>query len=233
MGRFIRGFVIGIIVGQFLAPIRGQEMRRLLSERIQRLFENFPDTMPAKQYTQQAVDRASPAVSDAKNNVQQGASSTWQNVQKNTSVAEDTFASQESKTQDDPLDRMESVSPEVREKLEAEGIQNTPQLLENAQTQAERAELAKQVGVSHRELREFVYRADLMRLTNLGEDVANVLEEAGIKGCKDLQNRNPEHLYSKLLNMQESGSIASPIPDMEQITSWIAEAKEMTQILKK
>jgi gas vesicle protein len=232
MGRFIRGFVIGIIVGQFLAPMRGQEMRRLLSERIQGFLENF-HTMPVKQYTQQVVDRASQVVSDVQNNVQQRASSTWQDVPKNTTIAKDTFASQERKTQDDPLDRMESVSPEVREKLEAEGIQNTPQLLENAQTQAERAELANQVGVSYRVLREFVYRADLMRLTNLGEDMANLLEEAGINGCSDLQNRNPEHLHSKLLNMQESGSIASPVPGIEQITRWIAEAKEMTQSLKK
>lgn len=128
---------------------------------------------------------------------------------------------------------MQSVPPAVREKLEAEGIQSTPQLLENAQTQAERAELANKVGVSHRVLREFTYRADLMRLTNLDEDTANVLEEAGVNGCSDLQNRNPEHLHSKLLSMQESGNIAASVPDIEQISRWIAEAKEMTQSLQR
>ena len=140
----------------------------------------------------------------------------------------DTAASEESKTQNDPLDRMESVPPAILEKLEAEGIQSTPQLLENAQTQAERAELANKVGVSRRVLREFAYRADLMRLTNLDEDMANVLEEAGVNGCSDLQNRNPEHLHSKLLKMQESGSSASPVPDIALITRWISEAKEMS-----
>lgn len=265
MSRFIRGFVIGMILGQLLAPMRGQEMRRLLSERIQKLLGYLPDTPQIKQYTQQVVDRTSQVVSDAKNtalqtapkirdaaqnlgdtvqqttsnmlqtgkdttnSVRQKASSTWQSVQQNTPKAKDIVSTQESKSQDDPLERMESVTPELREKLKDEGIQSTPQLLENAQTQAERAKLANEVDVSHRMLREFVYRADLMRLTNLGEDIANVLEEAGVNGCNDLQNRNPEHLHSKLLKMQEDGSITSPVPDIEQITRWIAEAKEITQ----
>lgn len=268
MGRFIRGFVVGMILGQLLAPMRGQEMRRLLSERVQTLLGYLPDTTLVKQYAQKVVDRTSQGMGEVKNTAQkitpqlkdaaenmsnaaqqttsevlqtgkdtansirQQASSTLQDVQENISIAKDT-ASEESKTPNDPLDRMESVSPVVRDKLEAEGIQSTPQLLENAQTQAERAELANKVGVTHRALREFVYRADLMRLTNLGEDVANLLEDAGVNGCNDLQNRNPEHLHSKLLNMQEDGSNASPVPDIEQITSWIAEAKEMNQSLQK
>lgn len=255
MGRFIRGFVIGSILGLLLAPMRGREMRQLLSERVQELLGFLPDSMPVKQSAQQVVDQASQVTSNVKNNVQQAmpqfkdtanqlsdavqqttskiqqtgkdtadavqqrTSSTWQGVQENKRV--------------DPLDRMNSVPPEVREKLETEGIQSTPQLLENAQTQAERAELANKVGVSHRELREFTYRADLMRITNLEEDDANLLEEAGVKGCQDLQNRNPEHLHSKLLKMQESGSIASSIRDIEHITRWIKEAKDMTQSLPK
>lgn len=268
MGRFIRGLVVGMIFGQLLAPMRGQEMRRLLSERVQTLLGYLPDTTSVKQYAQQVADKTSQGMSrvkntaqqitpqirdtaanlsnaaqqttsqvlqtgkDTANSVQQKASSALQDVQEKTPFAKNT-TSKENKTSTDPLDRMESVSPEVRDKLEAEGIQSTPQLLENAQTQAERAELANKVGVTHRALREFVYRADLMRLTNLGEDMANVLEEAGVNGCSDLQNRNPEHLHSKLLTMQEEGSIASSVPDIEQITSWIAEAKEMNQSLQK
>jgi gas vesicle protein len=269
MGRFIRGIVIGSILGLVIAPMQGQELRQLLSERVQKLLGYLPDNAQLKHYTQQVVDQASQVASNVKSNVQQAtpqfkntadqlgtavqqttskiqqtgkdtadtvrqrASSALQGVQENISAAKDSTVSGGENKQVDPLDRMNSVPPEVREKLEAKGIQSTPQLLENAQTQAERADLANKVGMSHRELREFTYRADLMRITNLGEHDANVLEEAGVKGCQDLQNRNPEHLYAKLLNMQESGSVASPIPNIEQITRWIAEAKDMTLRLPK
>jgi predicted flap endonuclease-1-like 5' DNA nuclease len=269
MGRFIRGFVIGITLGQFLAPMRGQEMRHLLSERIQGLLGYLPNNMLSKQSTQQVIDHPSQRASDVENTsqqitsqardtagqlsnavkqttlkmpqtgtdtantVQQSASSTRQNVQENIPAAKDTAASEERNMQNDSLERINNISPEVRKKLEAAGIQTTPQLLENAQTQAERAELAKKVGVSHRVLRGFTFRADLMRLTNLGEDIANILEEAGVNGCRDLQHRNPEHLHFKLLKMQESGSNAVPIPDIGQITTWIVEAKGITQSLQK
>lgn len=236
MSRFIRGFVIGMILGQLVTPMRGQQMRRFLSERIQRLLGYLPDSAQVKHYAQQVVDRTSQGMSDVKNTAQQvtpklrnAAQQLSNAAQENISKAKDTLISQKSKSQDDPLERMESVSPELREKLEHEGIQSTPELLENAQTQAERANLANQVGVTHRMLREFVYRADLMRLTHLGEDMANVLEEAGVNGCSDLQNRNPEHLHSKLLSMQENGEITTPVPDIEQITAWIAEAKDITR----
>jgi gas vesicle protein len=196
-------------MGLFLAPMRGQQMRRFVSERVQNLLGYFPDTASVKQAAQQVVAKASQGVNDLQTNaqqipphirdaadhrsnavqpttsviqhtgkdpdnaVQQKAATSFQHMQENASLATDTAASEEIKSHNDPLERMQSVPPEVREKLEAEGIQSTPQLLENAQTQAERAELANKVGVSRRVLREFTYRADLMRLTHLDEDTAS------------------------------------------------------------
>jgi gas vesicle protein len=268
MGRFIRGLLIGSILGLVLAPMRGRELRQLLSERVQGLLGYLPDSSSVKQSAQQIVDQASQVASNVKSNVQQAmpqfknvkdqlsdtvqqttskirqtgkdtadavqqrTSSTWQGIQENIPAVKDSAVSVAENKSGDPLDRMNSVSPEVREKLEDEGIESTPQLLENAQTQSERGELADKIGVSRRELREFTYRADLMRITNLKEEDANLLEEAGVNGCEDLQHRNPEHLHTKLLKMQEDGSIDASIPDIEQITRWIHEAKKMTQSLR-
>lgn len=133
----------------------------------------------------------------------------------------------------DPLSTMQNMSPDTRAKLEAEGIYNTPQLLEHSRTKEDRAELAHKVGMSNRAFKEFVYHADFMRLEDVGEDGATLLEEAGVNGCKDLQQRNPEHLHTKLIEVQESKNVASTTPTLEQVIEWIAQAKQLTQAFSK
>lgn len=71
MGRFSRGFVIGSILGLLLAPMSGQEMRHLVSERLQKLLGYLPDNMPVKQSAQQVIDRTSQVASEVKYNVHQ------------------------------------------------------------------------------------------------------------------------------------------------------------------
>ena len=43
MGRFFRGFLIGVGIGLLVAPLRGEDMRRLLSERYVELRDTLPD----------------------------------------------------------------------------------------------------------------------------------------------------------------------------------------------
>ncbi len=123
---------------------------------------------------------------------------------------------------------MEDMPAEMKARLEAQGIQNTSQLLEHTQTKEERSELAYQSNVDARDLREYVYRADLMRLTGVGEDTAMLLEQAGVNGCKDLRQRNPQHLYNKLAELQANAHITSTAPTQDQIAQWISQAKQLT-----
>ena len=119
------------------------------------------------------------------------------------------------------------MEPEPLSRLEAQGIFTTQQLLERTATKEERENLAHAIGMTTHMLRSLVDRADLMRLPGVGGDLATLLEEAGVNGCKDLQHRNPEHLYARLTEAQESPKSASPLPGIEQITRWIAEAMAM------
>lgn len=120
------------------------------------------------------------------------------------------------------------VDSETQRKLQAEGILTTQQFLEHTSTKEERADLAHKVGLGTHALRVFVTHADLMRLQGVGGDVATLLEEAGVTGCIDLQQRNPEHLHTKLTEVQESKKVLASTPDLEQITQWIAEAMVVT-----
>jgi predicted flap endonuclease-1-like 5' DNA nuclease len=117
------------------------------------------------------------------------------------------------------------LSPDVKAKLEAEGIKNTQQLLEQARTVKQRTELAHKVGTTAGVIKELVNRADLMRLKGVGGDLANLLEEAGVNSCKELQHRHPENLHKRLEEIQASKKIAHHLPNLAQVTGWIAEAK--------
>jgi predicted flap endonuclease-1-like 5' DNA nuclease len=127
----------------------------------------------------------------------------------------------------DPISKIKGMTPEVEAKLEAEGIKNTQQLLDHAKTEKERTVLAKTVGTTPHVIKEFANRADLMRLKGVGGDLSNLLEEAGVNSCKELQHRKADHLHKALVELNGAKKIAHHVPNEEQIAAWIAEAKSL------
>ena len=127
----------------------------------------------------------------------------------------------------DPIGDVKGLGPELKAKLEAEGIKNTQQLLEHARTAKQRAELASKVGATHVVIKELANRADLMRLKGVGGVFSNLLEEAGVNSCKELQHRVPEKLHTTLQEYHTSKKLAHRAPTVAEVTEWIAEAKTL------
>jgi predicted flap endonuclease-1-like 5' DNA nuclease len=125
----------------------------------------------------------------------------------------------------DPISKIKGIEASVQEKLEAEGIRNTDQLLEHSRTPQQRSELAHKVGTTSAALKELANRADLMRLKGVGADFSNLLEEAGVNSCKELQHRSAENLYKTLVDLQSTKHIAHHAPTQAQVTEWVSEAK--------
>jgi gas vesicle protein len=74
MGRFFRGFLIGVGIGLLVAPMRGEDMRRLISERYVELRDTLPDNEQLKQTGQQFATGLSQTASQLKDYSQQAAS---------------------------------------------------------------------------------------------------------------------------------------------------------------
>src|SRR5204862_4684809 len=119
---------------------------------------------------------------------------------------------------------LKGLQPEVKTKLESEGIRNTQQFLEHTRTQQQRTELAHKVGATPVAIKELANRADLMRLTGVGGDFSNMLEEAGVNSCKELQHRVPEKLFIALQTLHTDKQIGHRVPTMAQVSEWIAQA---------
>ena len=123
---------------------------------------------------------------------------------------------------------LKGLQPEVQTKLEFEGIRNTQQFLERARTPQQRIELAHKVGTTPVVINELANRADLMRLTGIGGDFSNMLEEAGVNSCKELQHRVPQNLYMALQAIHTDKKIGYRVPAIAQVTEWIVEAKKLS-----
>lgn len=129
----------------------------------------------------------------------------------------------------DPIGEVKGISPELKAKLEAEGIRNTAQFLEHARTAKQRTELAHKVGTTQLVIKELANRADLMRLKGVGGAFSDLLEDAGVNSCKEMQHRVPEKLHKTLQEYNESKKAAHHAPTLTQVTEWIAEAKTLSE----
>src|SRR6266700_4129323 len=74
MNSFVKGVLGGVGIGLVVAPMRGEEMRRLLAERFQELSGYLPENEQMNQYVQQVSDRVSQASNNLGDLAQQAAS---------------------------------------------------------------------------------------------------------------------------------------------------------------
>jgi predicted flap endonuclease-1-like 5' DNA nuclease len=114
-------------------------------------------------------------------------------------------------------------------KLTSVNITTTAELLAQAGTAALRSALAKQIDVDLKVLTEWVNRADLMRLKGVGSEMANLLEEAGVDSCKELQHRVAANLHAKLKTLNDERHITHHAPTLAQVEAWVAEAAEFAK----
>jgi predicted flap endonuclease-1-like 5' DNA nuclease len=114
-------------------------------------------------------------------------------------------------------------------KLISVNITTTAELLAQAGTSALRTALSKQIDVDAKLITEWVNRADLMRLKGVGTEMANLLEEAGVDSCKELQHRVAANLHAKLKTVNDERNITHHAPTLAQVEAWVAEAAELSK----
>ena len=74
MNKFVKGILVGVGIGLVVAPMRGEEMRKLLKERLQEVRGYLPENEQLNQYVQKVSGRVSQTGSELKDYAQQAAS---------------------------------------------------------------------------------------------------------------------------------------------------------------
>jgi predicted flap endonuclease-1-like 5' DNA nuclease len=68
--------------------------------------------------------------------------------------------------------------------------------------------------------------ADMMRISGIGPQFAELLEASGVDTVKELRNRNAENLATKMDEVNKQKNLANATPSASTIQGWIDQAKK-------
>lgn len=125
------------------------------------------------------------------------------------------------------LINIEGIGPIYAERLKTIGIETTIDLLEAGATLKGREELSDKTWISPRLILEWVNLADLFRIKGVDEEYSDLLEEAGVDTVVELSTRNPENLYTRLVDANEEKKLVRRVMSQEQVRNWIEQAKKL------
>jgi len=130
------------------------------------------------------------------------------------------------------LSYVEGIGEVYATKLKAVGVGSTDSLLKAGTTPKGRKELAEAAGVSDKLILEWVNHIDLFRIKGIGQEYADLLEEAGVDTVPELAQRKPENLYEKLVEVNQQKKLVRVLPSAVKVRSWVTQAKSMPRVIE-
>lgn len=150
-----------------------------------------------------------------------------------TLTAPATSAKPAAASEGDILD-IEGVGPAFAKKLkDGAGITWIKQLLEAGKSKAGRADLAAKTGIREATILSWVNMADMMRVSGVDGDMAELMHAAGVDTVKELATRVPANLAAKMGEVNKAGkkAIAARVPSEQEVAGWIDQAKKLTPMV--
>lgn len=129
------------------------------------------------------------------------------------------------------LTTVEGIGEVYAQKLHGAGIATTEALLQKGSTPQGRQALAEEAGISDKLILEWVNHADLFRIKGVGEEYADLLEEAGVDTVPELAQRNPANLHAKLGEVNAAKKLVRKLPAASQVSDWVEQAKAMPRVI--
>lgn len=119
--------------------------------------------------------------------------------------------------------RLHNVNNDVVQKLHGQGIYSAAEALSHLATPQLRKQFEGKLNLTEAQLLDVVHRADFLRMHRCGDEYSDLLVHTGVKGLRDLQNRDPDKLYNQLANAaRKSGIHKAPL--REEVGEWVLEA---------
>ena len=122
---------------------------------------------------------------------------------------------------------IQGIGEATEAKLNAAGINNVNDLLEEGATTKGREEMAERSGLPAAQILKFVNYADLFRIKGIAGQTAELLEAAGVNTVAELARRNASNLQVKLQQVNDSKKVTGKVPNEKQVAEWIDEAKAL------
>jgi len=129
------------------------------------------------------------------------------------------------------LEIVEGIGPVYAEKLRAAGVRSVNALLQAGATPKGRKELAQKTGIGDERILDWVNRADLMRITGIGEEYSDLLEWAGVDTVPELAKRNADNLHKRMLEVNEEKRLVRRPPTRDMVARWVEQAATLKRIV--
>jgi len=128
------------------------------------------------------------------------------------------------------IETIEGIGKVMGDKLRANGVADTASLLAKTASPKDREALAAKTGISGKLVLKFANRADLMRLSGVGEEYADLLEAAGVDTAPELAQRKAENLFDALTKTNAEKKLVRQTPSLAAVKSCIAVAKGVPRV---
>lgn len=125
------------------------------------------------------------------------------------------------------IDEIEGIGPAFQSKLRAAEINTTSDLLERCGDPQGRTAVSTFTGIGQSQILKWANMADLMRVSGIGKQYAELLEGAGVDTIKELRQRNASNLTAAMKALNEEKRLAKNSPAEEMVEKWIEQAKGM------
>ena len=123
------------------------------------------------------------------------------------------------------IQEIEGIGPAFEEKLSKAGITTTEELLKQCCAPKGRTSVGASTGISEAMLLKWTNMADLMRVSGVAGEYAELLEASGVDTIKELRTRNAENLAEKMSQTNEVKKLTRQVPAASSIQQWIENAK--------
>ena len=130
------------------------------------------------------------------------------------------------------LTTIEGIGEAGATKLAKAQVGSIATLLARGATAAGRRELSKVSGVTEKRLLEWVNRADLMRITGVGEEYSDLLEASGVDTVPELAKRRPANLVATMVEVNKKKKLVRQLPTEARVAAWVAHAKTLPKVVR-
>lgn len=125
------------------------------------------------------------------------------------------------------IEEIEGIGPAYADKLRAAGIETAEALLAACKTPKGRKDMAEKTGISEKLILTWTNHADLMRISGVAGQFAELLEAAGVDTVKELAHRNATNLQAALEAKNEERRLTGRVPSVSQVEKMIEQAKAL------
>jgi len=116
-----------------------------------------------------------------------------------------------------------------RNLLNAQGIENTQELLQRTKTQAAKVDLASRLKLHRKHLSKWIALADLARIPSVGTQYCGLLLHAGIISVAQLAQTPFQRLHRQVSRLQVATVRRQDlIPPVTQVKQWVEQAQVLS-----